>query len=54
MPGEMTRAKASGNRLGLLRAGVVAEAVVGQAQGLGQEPALAIVLRQEGVEAQGL
>jgi len=44
-------AEAGGNRLLLLRPFVVAEAVVGKSKGFREQPAFAIVLVQEGLDA---
>ena len=46
-----TGAEAAGHGLGLLRTLVVAETVVGQAQGFREHPAFTIVLVQEGFDA---
>jgi len=51
LPVVEARAEAGGDRLVLLGAIIVAEAVVGQTQGLGQEPAFAVVLLEEGLDA---
>jgi len=43
--------EAGSDGLGLIRAHVVTEAVVGEAQGFGEHPALAVILSKEGVDA---
>jgi len=51
LPVVETGAETGGNRLRMFRTLVVAEAVVSEAQGFGEQPALAIVLVQEGLNA---
>ena len=45
------RAEAAGDRLRVPGALVMAEALVGEAQGLGEHPAFAVVLGEEGIDA---
>ncbi len=54
LPVVEARAECARDRLVFLRAVVVAEAVIGEAQGLGQHPTFAVVLGEEGVEAHAL
>ena len=51
LPVVEARAETAGDRLGLTGALVVAEAVVGEAQGLREHPALAVVLGEERLDA---
>ena len=48
LPVEEAGAETGGDGLGVAGAVVVAEAVVGEAEGFGEEPAFAVVLIEEG------
>ena len=51
LPVVEARAKTAGDRLRLFGTFVVAQTVVGEAQGLREHPAFAVVLRQESCDA---